>query len=91
MTAVNERGLKGNRDAQGNLTTIDMTDPNTVLKQEAFQMEDADLESLAAQLTAEIEKGEESQAVMLQERLDIVNSVIASRQEPEDLNIDVEF
>ena len=84
------RGLQGNRNSQGDLR-IDATNPNEALKSQAFQMEDADLETLAAQLGTEIKKGDEAQAVILQERLDIVNDVIASRADVDPLSVDVKF
>jgi hypothetical protein len=88
---VNNRGLKGTRDSQGNFTSIDMTDPNVQLKAEAYSMDDADLEQLASQLERQISSGDASQVTMLQERLDIVNEVLNSRLGDEPLSLDIKL
>jgi hypothetical protein len=77
------RGLQGNRNSQGDFTPMEMESPNTKLKQEALDMDDAELEQLAAKLDEEVNLAEQAQdsgrVQMLSERLDIVNDVIESR------------
>jgi len=80
---ANTRGLSGNRNSQGDFMPEEMESPNTKLKQEALDMDDAELEQLAAKLDEEVNLAEQAQdsgrVQMLSERLDIVNDVIESR------------
>ena len=96
------RGLKGNRDSQGNFVTkIDTTDPMEQLRQEAFGMEQARLEQLQSALRQELdgydvitldELSPEDAALHghLLERLELVDEVLESR-EIRDLDLDTDF
>jgi len=86
---VNNRGLAGNRDAEGNFVSVNVVnDADTAFKQEALDMSNDELAQVATKLDEQISSADEAQAAVLQTRLDIINEEIEARKA---FNIEAKF